>query len=140
MDEWCIDGMFLVHVFTNVVAKFHLPIPFSPTYQLTYTFKFQINSLPPTYSCIYLKCDILIPTYLPPQCIYLPTYPPIYVITYPSTFLHIINLLGRYLPNPTYLVALTYMIAIPMNEKWRKWRKNKWRYCIELELVHSSNI
>ncbi len=121
---------------------YHLSIPFTPTYQLTYRFKFKINSLPPTYSSIYLKCDIFIPTYLPPQRIYLPTYPPIYVITYPSTFLHIINLLCRYLPNPTYLVTLTYMITIPKNNEWKmkKMKKNKWTYCIELELVHSSNI
>ncbi len=56
----------------------HLPIP------LTYTFKFKIDSLSPTYSPIYLKYDALIPIYLPtpPKPIYLCTYPPIYLTTY----------------------------------------------------------
>jgi hypothetical protein len=81
------------------------------------------------------------PTYLPPQPIYLPTHPPIYLFTYPSTFLQIINLFGRYLPNPTYLVALTYMIVTLIDLTIAKtMKKNKWRYCIKFELFHSSNI
>jgi hypothetical protein len=34
--------------------------------------------------------------------------------TYPSTFLHT-NSLGRYLPNPTYMVAPTHMVAIAID-------------------------
>jgi len=40
-------------------------------------------------------------------------YPPIYLPTCPSTFLHT-SLLSRYLPSPTYLVAPTYMIVTPI--------------------------
>ncbi len=94
----------------------HLPIPLTLTYLLTYTFKFKIDSLPPTYSPVYLKCDTLIPTYLPapPQPIYLPTYSTINLPICPSIFLHT-SPLGRYLLDPTYLVAPTYMAAIPIN-------------------------
>jgi hypothetical protein len=42
----------------------HQPIPLAPTNLFTYTFKLKIDSLPLTYSPIYLKCDTIIPTYL----------------------------------------------------------------------------
>jgi hypothetical protein len=58
----------------------HLPIPLAPTYLLIYTFKFKIDSLPPTYSPIYLKCDTLIPTYLPLTHLF--TYLPALILAY----------------------------------------------------------
>jgi hypothetical protein len=58
----------------------HQPIPLTPTNLFTYTFKFKIDSLPPTYFPIYLKCDTLIPTYL--TSINLFTYSPTHILTY----------------------------------------------------------
>ncbi len=90
---------------THIFSR--LPIPLTPTHQLTNTFKFKIDSLPHTYSPTYLKCDTFLPTYFIPPPIYLHTYPPIYVLAYPSIFLYT-SPLGRYLLDPTYLVTLTY--------------------------------
>ncbi len=71
---------------------------------------------PPTYSPIYLiKSRLLLIsllTYKFKMC-YSHLHPP----THPSTFLPT-NTLNRYLPNPTYMVTITCMVAIPMNPQW----------------------
>lgn len=114
-----------------------------------------------------------LPTYPP---IYSPTYPSVYTLNLhqgnvndnqwgycnptsrlfplPSTFLPT-NPLGRYLPNPTYLSALTCLVILPMNPltikrtmsediKWGYWKKIcflkgwskylptlSWGYCLQ---------
>jgi hypothetical protein len=66
-------------------APNHLLSPTYPTHPhnlFIYTIKFKIDSLPPTYSPIYLKCDTFIPTYL--TSIHLFTYLPTHILTYMS--------------------------------------------------------
>ncbi len=87
--KFCFGTFFLfvlpIHFFLHLetfppTTYSHQPIPLTPTNLFTYTFKFKINFLPPTYSLIYLKCDIFIPTYL--TSINLFTYLPTHILTY----------------------------------------------------------
>jgi len=73
-----------------------------PSDLFTYIFKLKVDSSPFTYSPINFKCFTFISTHLPnPLSIYLPT-----------------NTLSRYVPNPTYMVTPTYMVATPIDPQW----------------------
>jgi len=75
-----------------------------------------VFSHPPTYSPIYLIESRLLLIYQVTDKFkmwYSHPHPP----THPSTFLPT-NTLSRYLPNPTYMTALTCMIATPLNPQW----------------------
>jgi hypothetical protein len=61
-------------------------------------------------------------------------HPSIYLLPCPFTFLPT-NILGKYLPNPTYMVTPTYLVAIPTDPKQPKTMRTKKRYCIKL--VHT---
>jgi hypothetical protein len=76
---------------------------FPPTHLPTYTFKLKVDSSPSTYSLINLNVLLSSPPTYPLPSVYLPT-----------------NILGRYLPNPTYMATHTYLVGTPIDLQWSK--------------------
>ncbi len=83
----------------HCISTKHLPLSLDKT-----NIYFWLNY---TYSPIYLKIVIFIPTYLF-------AHPFVYLFICPCTFLPI-SLLSRYVPDPTYMVGSTYFVSTPID-------------------------